>query len=45
MDDCDAPDRAPQSGAGGYQAWPAPQWGQVTLVETGALKKSPHPHV
>jgi hypothetical protein len=27
-----------------YQAWWAPQCGQVTLVETGAMKKNPHEH-
>jgi hypothetical protein len=21
-----------------YQAWPAPQWGQPTVVDTGAVK-------
>ena len=23
----------------GYQAWVAPQWGQLTLVETSAVKR------
>jgi hypothetical protein len=27
-----------------YQAWVAPQCGQLTLVETGAMKKHPHEH-
>jgi hypothetical protein len=27
-----------------YQACPAPQWGQVTVVETLAWKSRPHPH-
>jgi hypothetical protein len=27
-----------------YQAWPAPQWGQTTVVETLAWKTRPHSH-
>jgi hypothetical protein len=27
-----------------YQAWVVPQCGQVTLVDTGAMKKYPHEH-
>jgi hypothetical protein len=30
--------------AAGYQAWAVPQWGQVTVVETGATNAKPHAH-
>lgn len=28
-----------------YQAWLMPQCGQLTVVETEAVKKKPHSHV
>jgi hypothetical protein len=31
--------------AAGYQAWPSPQAGQVTLAVTAAVKALPQPHM
>jgi hypothetical protein len=30
---------------GVYQAWESPQWGQATVVDTGASNTMPHWHV
>lgn len=35
----------PSAYVGAYQAWSAPQCGQLTLVDTGASNRQPHAHV
>jgi hypothetical protein len=42
---CSEPEPTDVIPAGAYQAWPAPQCGHITVVETLAWKSRPHSQV